>query len=361
MNRQSSAFQYSQANNNFGGHPQNQVTSGYLPLTSEYEDHRSFPARGPNTHMARPHYTSGEGYNMPYMPPPVPGFQPYPDYYHPPYCVFPPHIQPAQFRGSYCQAQPRPLPHQAYHSDYEQTRYPDKFPDEESTPYDEELDQQGPAKTKPSGQHGRSQLTRRGSWQANGEVSPSPSEVDMPEEIPNWEGYPDGDFIRDFTWGEYHALKKFPTHWASRTSSDPGTGSQLSHMLKDGYHNTHFCQGIITCNGCSKLCRPGVEKVNTKKKAAKSCKCGGTLEHIQCNTKQIITKWASGVRYEHWNEHCHPKPFLIHLAPEEQRHWEAIIQAKPKATIAQLMVGIQMLTRKTEPASDISPIFVNPH
>ncbi|KAJ3562244.1 hypothetical protein NP233_g9697 [Leucocoprinus birnbaumii] len=194
------------------------------------------------------------------------------------------------------------------------------------------------------------------------EQSPTLSQVDDEpgKGLPPWDGYPDGEIDLNFTWAQYHRLNKLGTHWATKTSGDPGSGTRRAITWKQGYKNSRFCKGVIFCIKCGRIVRPKSEDASIRSQELVPCqgyKCGGKLMHISCSARQYIWKWAGGVKFTHRGSHSHRKPWPIHLLTHERTRWEKIVHEHPDATPAQLMVGLANLTGKTEPVHKISAVF----
>ena len=178
--------------------------------------------------------------------------------------------------------------------------------------------------------------------------------------LPSWDGWPDGDFERDFTHNEVEVIGRLIVHWTCEASGGM-TGSEDAETWKEGRKLLRRCRGIISCsNDCGCIIRAKVKKRDIDRQLSKDCECGGKLTRKLCGATHTVSTFKYSVHFIHKGTHNHSRPtHILHLSKDQRHKFEAIVQQNPTSGPVQLLVGPQTLGGPGRPVSDISSVLVN--
>ncbi|KAF9032059.1 hypothetical protein BJ165DRAFT_1358081 [Panaeolus papilionaceus] len=177
---------------------------------------------------------------------------------------------------------------------------------------------------------------------------------------PDWDGWPDGYFTRNFTQDEFNETGKLRTHWAMFVNGGDRKGQTSSSTWEGGKKATRRCLGVIECDDpvCKVLIRPYTK--GHQQQLQEKCKCGGTLELRSCNVVSVLHTWAGGVHYSNGGYHLHRRPtHILHLLPDQENRFQELVRSHPKSGPLQLVVGVPGLHGPGKSAADISRVFLN--
>jgi hypothetical protein len=177
-----------------------------------------------------------------------------------------------------------------------------------------------------------------------------------------WDGWPDGDFERDFTFDELHDTNNLRVHWASKTNGGDRKGNEFSPSWEGGKRNTRKCLGIIQCDeeSCRIIIRPRTSPKAITSQLSQRCECGAILHHIECTIISTLWSWKGGVHFKNGGFHSHPRPtHILHTLPNEQQHFEEIVKNNPNLGPLGLIVGVPGLNGPGESVADISDVYLN--
>jgi hypothetical protein len=177
----------------------------------------------------------------------------------------------------------------------------------------------------------------------------------------NWDGWPDGEFERDFSWQEMADTKDLMVHWAYRVTGGDRKGDHFADTWQDGKRAKRWCLGIIICDDkCGTIVRPQTKPEALARQLLSKCRCGASLQHQPCDIVSELWKYKDGVHYINGGNHDHARPsHILHLSRGQQAKFEAIVKGNPKVGSLGLLVGIPGLRGPGESVADISDVFMN--
>lgn len=178
-----------------------------------------------------------------------------------------------------------------------------------------------------------------------------------------WDGWPDGNFMRLFSLRDVTDTKNIQLHWSTMTQGY-SQGSVDSETWLGGRKAVKSCWGVILCRNesCVARHRPKTKRPQLSAQLNGTCFCGGQLEHITCQAKMIIHTFKHGKHFEHRGFHHHARPAnRLHTTTAEDSEFAEIVKHHPKAGPTMLQAGVEILGGRTKPAPDISPLFINPN
>ncbi|KIK01076.1 hypothetical protein K443DRAFT_7219 [Laccaria amethystina LaAM-08-1] len=131
-----------------------------------------------------------------------------------------------------------------------------------------------------------------------------------------WDGWPNGNFKRDFTPAEIQATGNLRVHWAVRVNGGDRKGNEHAENWEGGKKSSRRCLGVIECDNplCKTLIRPHTAPEGINKQLTEPCKCGAELSHRRCNIISYLWRWSDGIHYENGGFHTHRRPtHILHL------------------------------------------------
>jgi hypothetical protein len=161
---------------------------------------------------------------------------------------------------------------------------------------------------------------------------PSTLNIPLPAErkahVPNphsigqgaWDGWPDGQFHRDFDWDEYKQSDYLKIHWANKAIGGDRTGDEHAPTWEKGKKATRRCLGVITCDNdnCNIIIRPKTNPKAIHEQLNQSCVCTAQVHHQACDVRAFSYKWSKGVHFYNDGVHAHHRPGrVLHLLNEE--------------------------------------------
>ena len=176
-----------------------------------------------------------------------------------------------------------------------------------------------------------------------------------------WDGWPDGIFQREFTFGEVRDLNNLQVHWATRTNGRRG-GDDFAESWTSGKRRHKQCLGVIECDNpdCFITVRPQTSQQGVAKQVQERCKCGAVLFHQRCDVKLTLWTFSKGVCVVNDGFHQHRRPgHILHIARDEQIRFQALVNAHPTVGPLGLIVGISGVAGPGESVADISDVFLN--
>ena len=177
-----------------------------------------------------------------------------------------------------------------------------------------------------------------------------------------WDGWPNGDWERDYSWEEVHATKHLQVHWATKTIGGDRKGDELALSWENGKRSTRRCLGIIDCdNGsCKRIIRPQTTSQGIAKQLSHQCECGAVLSHTVCTVVSVLMTWSGGIHYANGGHHEHPRPtYLLHVSRDEEATFQSLVQGNPTTGPLGLIVGPRGLHGPGPSVADISPVYLN--
>ncbi|KAF5319194.1 hypothetical protein D9619_008741 [Psilocybe cf. subviscida] len=177
-----------------------------------------------------------------------------------------------------------------------------------------------------------------------------------------WDGWPNGNFSCDFSWGTFESTKSLMEHWAHEVVGGMRGGDEHALEWENGKRSARRCLGIIQCdnNDCKMIIRPHTKSVRLARQLSGECECGYDLNHIRCNAGSQLWKWSEGVHYFHQGDHHHERPtHILHTSRTEERRFEAIVRAHPTTKALGLQVGVPGIDGPGESVTQISDVFLN--
>jgi hypothetical protein len=116
-------------------------------------------------------------------------------------------------------------------------------------------------------------------------------------EVTFWDGWPDGEFERDFTWQEMADTKDLMVHWAYRLKGGDRKGDIFGDTWPEGKHMKRWCLGTIVCDNeeCETMVRPQTKPEGISKQLLSKCQCGALLRHDECGLVSELWKYKDGV------------------------------------------------------------------
>jgi hypothetical protein len=181
-------------------------------------------------------------------------------------------------------------------------------------------------------------------------------------EVTFWDGWPDGEFERDFTWQEMADTKDLMVHWAYRLTGGDRKGDIFGDTWPEGKRAKRWCLGTIVCDNeeCETMVRPQTKPEGISKQLLSKCQCGARLRHDDCGLVSELWKYKDGVHYINGGYHQHARPtHILHLSPNQRVRFDAIVTANPKVKSLGLLVGVPGLHGPGESVADISDVFLN--
>lgn len=189
------------------------------------------------------------------------------------------------------------------------------------------------------------------------------SEVTL--EVEGWDGWPDGEFERIFTWAEFQVTGKLRSHWSYETTGGDKTGDMNAEDYNDGYKTSRDCKGVLMCDNrrqCRIVVRAQTREDQIEKQLDKSCDCGSPLIRVYCGVTQTLRKFADGVHFRNSGTHDHVRPtHKLHLLPKEQTLFKQLVKSYPKSGPLALVYGVRTMDGPGESAAEISNVLGNTH
>ncbi|OBZ74708.1 hypothetical protein A0H81_05700 [Grifola frondosa] len=179
--------------------------------------------------------------------------------------------------------------------------------------------------------------------------------------VPDWDGWPDGDFERLFTHEEVDAMNHLMAHWAANVSGDR-KGNFDAEEWGDGKKSQRRCLGAIVCDndGCNIIVRPQTRLAGIRKQLDATCRCGGVLVRIEYMSISVLWTFKGGIYFVNKGTHSHPRlTHLLHLSPSEHAQFNAIMAQHPNVGPLRLVAGVPGLHGSGQSVADISPVLLN--
>jgi hypothetical protein len=91
-----------------------------------------------------------------------------------------------------------------------------------------------------------------------------------------WDGWPDSNWERDYSWEEVKATKHLQVHWATKTIGGDRRGDEFGLLWRYGKRSTRRCLGVINCDNsaCKRIIRPQTTPRGIAKQLSHRCECG---------------------------------------------------------------------------------------
>jgi hypothetical protein len=178
----------------------------------------------------------------------------------------------------------------------------------------------------------------------------------------DWDGWPDGDWERDYTWEEVRNTKHLTVHWATKTGGGDRKGDEFAKTWERGKRSTRRCLGIITCDnpGCKRIVRPQTTMQGIAKQLSFPCECGAELIHTECAVISVLMTWSEGIHYSNGGHHKHPRPtYILHVSHNEEATFHAAVHNNPTVGPLGLIVGPRGLHGPGKSVTEISPVYIN--
>lgn len=178
-----------------------------------------------------------------------------------------------------------------------------------------------------------------------------------------WDGWPDGDFSQNFTWKEVEESKNLRVHWSYKANGGYRGGDEHALTWKKGKKTSRKCMGVMLCDNhpvCGIITRPQTTAKGIDSQLREGCECGARLIHQDCTIRSFLWQWSGGIYYENGGDHKHKRPtHLLHLLPEEQTRFQALITSNPMSGPRALMTGVPTFEGPGESVADISDVLLN--
>ncbi|KAF8956009.1 hypothetical protein BDZ97DRAFT_1764147 [Flammula alnicola] len=177
-----------------------------------------------------------------------------------------------------------------------------------------------------------------------------------------WDGWPDGQFERDFTFPEAKATANLKCHWAVRVNGGDRKGDEHAESWQNGKRVTRRCLGILECDNqdCEVSVRPQTSPQGIDAQLRKRCQCGAQLYHRKCDIRALLWTWQGGIHYVNEGHHAHRRPaHILHILPNERIRFETIVKNHPQVGPLGLIVGVPGIDGPGESIADISDVFLN--
>lgn len=190
-------------------------------------------------------------------------------------------------------------------------------------------------------------------------MQPIESDEPTPE---SWDGWPDGDFSKLYSWEFVNATNNLQVHWACSPMGGDTKGSDTAESWQHGKRTGRKCCGSMGCDnpGCDVVVRPQSRRVGREKQLAQPCSCGGRLQQLNCAVTSYLYSFEGGVHYINGGYHHHPRPtHLLHLLPGEKVRFEKIILENPNVKALALVVGRPGIHGPGGSIAEISPLLLN--
>lgn len=178
----------------------------------------------------------------------------------------------------------------------------------------------------------------------------------------SWDGWPDGDFSRLYSWEFVLATEHLKVHWACEPTGGDTRGDAEAETWHRGKKAGRKCRGVIDCDdlSCNILIRPQTRIASRMKQLSQVCMCGAKLEHQACPVVSHLHSFKYGVHYTNGGSHNHPRPtHLLHLLNNERVRFEQLVTANPSVKPLALIVGQPSAYGPGKSAAAISPILLN--
>jgi len=199
------------------------------------------------------------------------------------------------------------------------------------------------------------------SLEPKNEAAKSPADVSVDNDA-GWDGWPDGDFERDFDWDLLKQTNSLQVHWACRINGGDRKGEELADTWERGKRATRRCLGVIYCDAedCKVIVRPQTRAQGIGNQLLERCKCGAKLHHHDCGLVSVLWKYKHGMHYSNGGQHSHPRPtHILHLLPNERARFDMIVATNPKVGALGLLVGVPGLHHPGESVAEISDALLN--
>jgi hypothetical protein len=188
------------------------------------------------------------------------------------------------------------------------------------------------------------------------------SHTDAEQDAVEWDGWPDGDWEKDFTWKQVEATKHLQVHWATRNNGGDRKGDDFATSWRDGRKSTRKCLGVIRCDNhkCERIVRPQTSARAIAKQVSCPCECGAQLSHLPCSVTSVLKTWAGGIHYINGGFHRHPRvTHVLHVSKAEEAAFRKIVENNPAIGPLGLLVGPRGLHSPGASVADISPAYLN--
>lgn len=180
--------------------------------------------------------------------------------------------------------------------------------------------------------------------------------IDCPS-AEEWTGWPDGDWIKEYTTDEWMCTGRFRVHWATYTQGGSRTGSKEADSPGEGRPSTRVCLGVIKCvnpdrdpvRGCTRMIRPKTRDDETRDNQLQQlCKCGYQLELNPCSARMVTIQWHDGVVFHHIGHHLHDRPsHQPRVMPHDfQKLKDRVLNAPSKVPLA---LAVEMAADSSTP------------
>ncbi|KAF8066481.1 hypothetical protein FPV67DRAFT_1417206 [Lyophyllum atratum] len=152
-----------------------------------------------------------------------------------------------------------------------------------------------------------------------GEQVPKGS-TSVPEQSANamdWDGWPDGEFEKDFTFRDFEESDHLKVHWAVRVGGGDRRGDIFASDWKGGKRSTRQCLGVLECDNprCQVITRPKTTPKAIDTQLQGPCtSCGAKLIHELCGVKSQLWTWSGGVHYSNGGFHAHQRESVADIS-----------------------------------------------
>ena len=153
---------------------------------------------------------------------------------------------------------------------------------------------------------------------STGNLNPALADRVDSSEVTFWDGWPDGEFERDFTWQEMADTKDLMVHWAYHLTGGDRKGDIFGDTWPEGKRAKRWCLGTIVCDNeeCETMVQPQTKPEGISKQLLSKCQCGARLRHDDCGLVSELWKYKDGIHYINGGYHQHPRPtHILHLSP----------------------------------------------
>ncbi|KIJ93842.1 hypothetical protein K443DRAFT_111442, partial [Laccaria amethystina LaAM-08-1] len=178
-----------------------------------------------------------------------------------------------------------------------------------------------------------------------------------------WDGWPDGDFCRNFAWEELEATKNLRSHWSYKVNGGYRNGDELSPNWERGKKTSRRCMGVMLCDNhpaCGIVTRPQTTAKGINAQLQKGCECGAHLIHQECPVRSFLWQWSGGIYYQNGGDHEHKRPtHLLHLLPKEEARFQALVRTHPTSGPRALITGVPTFEGPGESVAEISDVLLN--
>jgi hypothetical protein len=175
-----------------------------------------------------------------------------------------------------------------------------------------------------------------------------------------WFIWPDSNWEKKVSDTFFETTEQLQTHWTWNSL-------KVTKVAGEGHLKCNWrkCMGVIRCSAvsCQRLVRPQTTDARLREQLKRLChKCNQPLLHVPCDARsKIITNSDTLERtFAHIGTHRHLRPPHLHIDPAALKTFNAVIQANPRATPAQLAAGTTLSSGAPgAPVSEIDPALVN--